>query len=248
MESFTLADFKKGIDNLKSWSPLRLLFSGGEPTLHRDLGEMLHYAKINGFQSILSTHGMFLKEKIKQIHENISWLDISLHSLESENYKKIRGIDSLAEVLEGIDAAIKLNVRIRLNFIILEENYHEVEEFLQFALKKGIKFVRFINEYSHKESMLTPKINYNNRKVENLKLLYSLKGLDIIIPSSNLTGTKQLGYLLLSKKGYLYANVGFKKRKIMYNFNNKKITPEFIESINIQSKMLKVKPIQIENH
>jgi cyclic pyranopterin phosphate synthase len=62
-------------------------------------------------------------------------VNVSVDSLDHENYRRITGSDLLGDVLEGIGAAEKAGLTpIKLNMVILEGiNEHEVPAFLSFV-------------------------------------------------------------------------------------------------------------------
>ena len=58
-----LSDFKKVIDQLKDYLYEVLLFGFGEPLLHKDIYEMIHYAVENNIRTNLSTNLCDIKQE-----------------------------------------------------------------------------------------------------------------------------------------------------------------------------------------
>ena len=80
-----------------------VLVQGGEPLLRRDLPEILEDLSAIGFHLTLITNGTkitaSLVERLGRLPVAIS---VSLDTLDREKYRRIRGADQLAQVLEGI--------------------------------------------------------------------------------------------------------------------------------------------------
>lgn len=98
----------------------KVRLSGGEPTLRRDLIEIVErIASVPGIEDLsLSTHAMFLAPLARPLAEaGLKRVNVSLDTLDRERFRRIAGRDALDRVLDGIRAAreagltpIKLNV------------------------------------------------------------------------------------------------------------------------------------------
>ncbi len=169
----------KMIDKLrenKPNPPPALQFSGGEPTLHKDLVEMVKYAAAKGFKHIeINTNGLRIAaeggaEYWKQlIDAGVSSAYLQFDGVDDEVYKKTRGMDGLFEVkkrtMENMRKAGEDNIVLT---VTLEKgvNDHQIGAIIQFAednqdLVKGINFqpVSFAGriDYSkRKEMRITP--------------------------------------------------------------------------------------------
>jgi cyclic pyranopterin phosphate synthase len=133
-----------GFKNL-GFTKVRL--TGGEPTLRADITEIVQIAKNLGFESIgLTTNGYRLQELLPPLKKaGLDHLNLSLDSLNKENFKKITGRDLGDRVLANIHQALALNFKnIKVNAVLLHEiNSHEVEHFMAW-LKELPLTVRFI--------------------------------------------------------------------------------------------------------
>jgi cyclic pyranopterin phosphate synthase len=123
-------------------------FTGGEPTLRRDLLELISRARgVPGVSRLaLSTNGYRLKELAEPLHTaGITALNISLNSLKPSVYQQITGQDRLHDVLAGIDRALTLGYdAVKLNVVLLKGvNDGEVDDFFALARSRPLS-VRFI--------------------------------------------------------------------------------------------------------
>lgn len=127
--------------------------TGGEPTVHPDFLAIIEQIKqIKGIESItVTTNGMLLSvfaESLKQC--NVDWINVSLDTIEREQYKEITGSDSLKQVLEGIDKALSVGLKLRINSVILpNQNWYSLAEY---AEEKGI-LLRFIERMPFGEQL-----------------------------------------------------------------------------------------------
>ncbi len=125
----------------------KVRLTGGEPLMRNDIAEIA--AKISGIPGIqkivLTTNGVKLSENAERLKEaGVSAVNISLDSLDRENYKKITGIDCLDKVMKGMEAAEKAGLKVRVNSVLLRgQNDSEAEALLNLARRRKID-VRFI--------------------------------------------------------------------------------------------------------
>ena len=87
-------------------------------------------------ESSLTTNGTLLAGLARDLKEaGLKRVNVSLDSLDPETYKKITGIDRLAEVLEGITAALEAGLTpVKINMVVLEGiNDHEIDDFLAYV-------------------------------------------------------------------------------------------------------------------
>jgi cyclic pyranopterin phosphate synthase len=110
-------------------------FTGGEPLLRRDLPEIIRGVP-SGMECSLTTNGTLLAGLAEELKEaGLSRVNVSLDSLDPETYRKITRKDCLADVLEGIEAALDAGLTpVKLNMVVLSGiNEHEVPAFLDFV-------------------------------------------------------------------------------------------------------------------
>jgi MoaA/NifB/PqqE/SkfB family radical SAM enzyme len=118
---------------------VRFLFiQGGEPTVRRDLIEILHDLHEIGFRLTLITNGTRLSEKmIAKLSELPISISISLDTLDREHYKSIRGADQLPQVLDGIVRLANYPHPKFITCIVTEQNRKDVTEVVEYSRKKG---------------------------------------------------------------------------------------------------------------
>jgi cyclic pyranopterin phosphate synthase len=110
-------------------------FTGGEPMLRPDLIDIIKSVP-EGMESSLTTNGTLLAGLAADLRRaGLRRVNVSIDSLNPATYKKIAGTDLLADVLEGIDAAIATGLTpVKLNMVVLKGiNDHEIDDFLAYV-------------------------------------------------------------------------------------------------------------------
>lgn len=101
----------------------RFKITGGEPTLRRDLVDIITEIRSRGKAEDVSmtTNGFLLEEIAGKLRSaGLDRVNISLHSIDEERFYRITGTRMLDRVLRGIDAAIRAGFRqIKINMVIL---------------------------------------------------------------------------------------------------------------------------------
>ena len=117
----------------------KVKLTGGEPTVRGDIIEIVRRIKPYLRDLSMTTNGSRLKELARPLAEaGLDRVNVSLHSLRPEIYKKITGVDMLDVVLEGIEEAVKYLSPVKLNMTVMKGlNDDEIWEMVDFAAKTG---------------------------------------------------------------------------------------------------------------
>lgn len=124
-------------------------FTGGEPLIYKDLPELIKYANSLGVTTEITSNGINcinsngeLKSNFKEAFENAAFSNISLDTLNAENYKLTRGVDKLSNVLNTI-YALPDYLTPKLMVAVSEDNIKEIPEILSFANERNL--VAYLN-------------------------------------------------------------------------------------------------------
>ena len=114
--------------------------TGGEPTLRGDIVEITRILASTGAKVSMTTNASLLDRHLEGLVDaGIEHLNISLHSLRKERFKKITGYPGLERVLENTRRAAEL-VPVKLNVVVLKGiNEDEVEDFVELAARLQAK-------------------------------------------------------------------------------------------------------------
>jgi len=133
---------KLGIENIR--------LTGGEPLVRSNIEILVeNLSKITGIKKVsMTTNGILLSNKISQLKKaGLSNINISLDTFIQEKFKKINGADCLAQVLESIKVATKLQMSIKINNVVMRGwNDDEVVDFALFSKATGhqVRFIEFM--------------------------------------------------------------------------------------------------------
>jgi cyclic pyranopterin phosphate synthase len=128
----------------------KIRITGGEPLVRKGALELLkNIGKLeNLHELVITTNGSQLETMAPALKDaGIKRINISLDTLDAEQFKAITRTGNLQQVLKGIQAAKAANFeRIKINSVILKNRNHlEVCDLVQFAIDNGID-ISFIEE------------------------------------------------------------------------------------------------------
>ncbi|MBZ7953848.1 GTP 3',8-cyclase MoaA [Campylobacter sp. W0018] len=136
---FVKAAIDEGIEKIR--------ITGGEPLLRKDLSifiKMIHDYK-KELDLAITTNGFLLKDFAKDLkNAGLKRLNVSLDTLDEKKAKQLAQKDVLSSVLAGIEEALNVGLRVKLNTVALKNlNDDELITLLEFAKAKNIQ-IRFI--------------------------------------------------------------------------------------------------------
>jgi cyclic pyranopterin phosphate synthase len=144
---------KIGIDN----GIKKIRITGGEPLLREGLDSFV--AMIYNYKPdidlALTTNGYLLKKVAKKLKDaGLKRINVSLDSLKNEVAHHIAQKDVLKDVLDGIDEALRVGLKVKANCVpMMDINTDELIDILEYCKDRDIS-VRFIeymeNSYAHK--------------------------------------------------------------------------------------------------
>jgi len=125
-------------------------FTGGEPILRRGLvGVVARTAALRPRPEIsMTTNGIGLARLAGPLHEaGLDRINVSLDTLDADNFVKLARRDRLADVLAGLAAAARTGLApVKVNAVLMRDiNDHEAADLLQFCLDRGYQ-MRFIEQ------------------------------------------------------------------------------------------------------
>jgi GTP 3',8-cyclase len=121
----------------------KLRLTGGEPTLRRDLVEVIALAAATpGLQTLaMTTNGCLLEKRVAQWRgAGLNAINVSLDSLDAARFKAITGSDDHASILRGIERCLELDFNsVKLNAVLLRgANDDELPRWLDYLRKRPL--------------------------------------------------------------------------------------------------------------
>jgi len=141
------SDWERLLPLLKDMGIRKVRLTGGEPTLHPHLLDMVGLLTSLGFEeTALTTNGFRLAKLASDLKRlGLTRVNVHLDSLDPTTFDRMSGTKGLlGKVLAGIQAAREAGLSPKVNAVLMRgENDVEAEDFLEFSDREGVE-VRFI--------------------------------------------------------------------------------------------------------
>lgn len=131
--------WKETMDRLSDWGVPTLVFTGGEPLLHKDIEELVQHAEDCGCITGLITNGRLLTvPKVDALaRAGLDFIQVTLESVSPEIHDKMVGVEGAwAETVEGIRNASS-KIYTTTNTTITADNKGTVLETIRFIKSLG---------------------------------------------------------------------------------------------------------------
>jgi 12,18-didecarboxysiroheme deacetylase len=163
------------IDDLANFGSPVILFSGGEPTLRKDLPELAAYAREKGMRAVISTNGTLidrdLAKKLKAV--GLSYVGVSLDGIRETN-DRFRGMKGAFDAaLRGLHNCQEEGIKVGLRFTINKQNVSDIPAIFDLLEEEKIPRICFYHlVYAGRGS---------NMVSEDLSLEESRQAVDLIL-------------------------------------------------------------------
>ena len=144
-DELTTQQGKELIDDLAQFGSPVILFSGGEPTMRKDLPELAMHARDKGMRAVISTNGTLIDEKMAKVLKDIglSYVGVSLDGMRETN-DMFRGVPGAYDAaLQGMRNCKKEGIKVGLRFTINKKNAQDIPAIFDLLEKEGIPRVCF---------------------------------------------------------------------------------------------------------
>lgn len=133
----------------------KVRFTGGEPTLYKNLYGLVSFVKAmdRDVHTAVTSNGVLLESKAQKLSAaGLDSVNISLDTLDPAKFRALTGSYYLNRVISGIEAAVEYIGNVKLNCVLIRGfNDYEVDKLISFADSHGldIRFIEFMpNRYS----------------------------------------------------------------------------------------------------
>ena len=123
----------------------KIRLTGGEPLIAPNLNSVLEHLPALGIESSLTTNGQFLADKAQALADaGVGGINVSLDAIQSDAFLNIAKRGDLATVLKGIEAALALGLRVKMNTVPMRsKNLDQLAGLFEYCADRGIE-LRFI--------------------------------------------------------------------------------------------------------
>ena len=127
----------------------KIRLTGGEPLVRKGVDSLLtNLGELDALEELtMTTNGILLEKYLSAIFAaGVKRLNVSLDSIDKKTFAKLGRFDQLDKVLQGLAAAKKMGLKIRLNSVILKgQNEDSVLPLVDYAVDNGFD-IAFIEE------------------------------------------------------------------------------------------------------
>lgn len=172
--------YKRAIEQMGSLGVKSVMFAGeGEPLLHKDLGQMARFSKLNGVDCGLTSNFVYASEKnLPLLLENLSWIKVSINAGDCATYAKIHRTKEadFDKVLQNFSLALKLKKELNstctigAQMLLLPDNHKSVFNLANALSQIGIDYL-VIKPYS--QHLFSKTREFENLTYENFMNLES---------------------------------------------------------------------------
>lgn len=131
----------------------KVRLTGGEPLVRKNIVELVSIlSKIDGLEDLsMTTNGILLPKYAADLKRaGLNRVNISLDSVNPDNYCQITRNGELSQALEGIEAARNAGFEpIKINCVLLGQSDEETQRLKQFCKERGLS-LRFIHQMNLK--------------------------------------------------------------------------------------------------
>jgi radical SAM protein with 4Fe4S-binding SPASM domain len=142
MTSLSREDWCRVIDRLHEIGIPHLIMTGGEPTLHPNLPQLIRYADSQGHVVGLNSNGRRLAHRPyldTLVDAGLNHVQITLGSCLPQVHNAMMGARSFGQTVRGIEQALDSSLHTITNTTLMQANKDHGEEIVQFLHDLGIR-------------------------------------------------------------------------------------------------------------
>lgn len=147
----------------------KIRFTGGEPTLRKDFNDLVNEVhRHQWFRAMHLTTNATHAVPTHGADGQVLWhsVNVSLDSLDPENFHRITRRDEWHKVMHHIEALVDASIPLRINMVVMNErNAHELMHFANWAFRQTID-VRFIEEMPFNGSDIHRPMVWTHARIE----------------------------------------------------------------------------------
>jgi MoaA/NifB/PqqE/SkfB family radical SAM enzyme len=135
-KEMTTQQIKKIIDQIAKLGVTTLSFTGGEPTLRKDLPELIYHAGVvHDFMNGVATNGYLMPSLLKHNRrlEGLDYILLSLDYPTAALHNKMRGLKTFHKVIETIELANKRDKKVIISTVVMNDNIHLLDSICELA-------------------------------------------------------------------------------------------------------------------
>ncbi|UCH31802.1 MAG: radical SAM protein [Candidatus Bathyarchaeota archaeon] len=193
MKELSTEEVKLGLDVLRRMGVIEIVFSGGNPLLRDDIGEIIEYAS-RYFITTVYDNGSQAVKKINALRK-ADFVAISLDTLDEKKYDYLKGIHGAwRKTLNAVQILHDQGITVGVSPTISQLNMHEILDFTEHFTSKRIPVLYCLYQHDALEHPLF-QIGEKDEELEIVDKASLTKICDALIEKK----TEQSGILITKK-------------------------------------------------
>lgn len=135
----SFATIQRNLQDLRRLKVNYIDFTGGEPLLRADVGQIYTEAKRLGFYTSMTTNTILYPKKAKEIQGVVDFLNFSLDGGDAETHDQSRGTRIFDTLVESVEIAHSLGEYPVLNHTVTAQNYQRISEVAELGQQLGAR-------------------------------------------------------------------------------------------------------------
>ena len=162
------------LDQLQECGLNMAYFFGGEPTLHKDLLELIRYSTKKGLYTRFDTNGLKLVDKdfVKAIKDaGITFVVVSLDSINPEVHDRFRGMKgSWKSAVQAIKNCAEMDIQVRISTVVTKQSLKsgDTKKVIQLGKDLGVSKIRLLTPLMVGRWYKKEEIRLSKEEIEEL--------------------------------------------------------------------------------
>lgn len=136
-EELSAEDIKRGLDILKDLGVVEIVFSGGDPLMRKDAGEIIEYAS-RYFITTVYDNGSMAAQKVDSLR-SVDFVAISIDSLDPAKMDYIKGVKgSLEKALHTVETLQNEGIKVAVTPTISQLNLNEIIDITKYFTQREV--------------------------------------------------------------------------------------------------------------
>ena len=185
--------------NLHStFGPLRIVWSGGEPTIYQDLAILLDKSATLGNSNTLVTNASRFVEGL-----SVDWIDISIYGYSEESFRKYTSSPLFKVCAKNTRLYANKYPRVSASFVLGVHGVHELKLLADFAVEAGIRRLKF-HRLSRAGRIIDQRLEDSTEdEIHALREYLSMLPVDATFTRTKSSNQKRAGYFVAKPPGLL---------------------------------------------
>jgi len=133
---WTTNSLKDVISEMKECGTRRIHFTGGEPLLRKDIGELIDHAKGLGIFVSIVSNGSCVPNRINEL-KGVDIIFLSYDGI-PEVHRRIRGEKNVGEIKSALKALKEARIKVWITIVLTKLNANRLDEIIDFARTNNI--------------------------------------------------------------------------------------------------------------